>query len=82
MYFILFKGQEKNTDTLQHAGSPAIPIHPPLSPTTLLTWRNRQTSPPPHPPLHSMRVPLQHQFPLHFLPQLSLLGKIGKDPHP
>ena len=29
-----------------------------------------------------MQVPLQYQFPLHSLPELSLLGKIGKDPHP
>ena len=69
-------------DTLQCAGSPVIPIPPPLSPRTLLAWQNRQRSHPPDPPLHNVRVPLQYQFPVHSLPELSLLGKIGKDPHP
>ena len=31
---------------------------------------------------YNVWVPLQYQFPLHSLPELSLLGKIGKDPHP
>ena len=55
------------------------------------TWNTTQAHPTIHnlmdkhpldPPLHYLRVPLQYQFPLHSLPALSLLGKIGKDPHP
>ena len=29
-----------------------------------------------------MWLPLKYQFPLHSLPELSLLSEIGKDPHP